>query len=137
MADVLVEQRDISAAIVCYLISQNFKEVLDIWRRRAIHHVNRKESTREQALVDLLQKFILLKLAFEQGGSGTQGIDSNADFNQVLVEVAGYLTSDEQAAISFMKYLTMSKNASIEVKLLSEQLYRANEMTMQNRVQQQ
>ena len=47
MADVLVEQRDISAAIVCYLISHNIKEVLDIWRRRAIHHVNRKESTRE------------------------------------------------------------------------------------------
>lgn len=47
MGDALIEQRDISAAIVCYLLSQNVKAVLDFWRRRAIHHVSRKEQTRE------------------------------------------------------------------------------------------
>lgn len=54
MGDKLVEQRDISAAIVCYILSENIKEVLDIWKRRAIHHIQRKESTREHALSDLL-----------------------------------------------------------------------------------
>ena len=39
MGDVLVEQRDISAALVCYILSMNVKEVLEIWRKRAIHVV--------------------------------------------------------------------------------------------------
>ena len=39
MGDVLLEQRDISAAIVCYILSMNIKEVLNIWKKRAIHHI--------------------------------------------------------------------------------------------------
>ena len=39
MGDVLLEQRDISAAIVCYILSMNVKEVLNIWKKRAIHHI--------------------------------------------------------------------------------------------------
>ena len=54
MGDNLVEQREISAAIVCYILSQNVKEVLDIWKRRAIHHIQKKELTRELALSELL-----------------------------------------------------------------------------------
>jgi len=74
MGDVLVEQRDISAAIVCYILSMNVKEVLNIWKRRAIHHIQRKEMTREVALVDLLQKFILTKLALESCNNTAQKI---------------------------------------------------------------
>jgi len=44
------------------------------------------------------------------------------------------LTSDEQAAINFMKYLTMSKSASLDVQLLRERLYKANEFEMFNKV---
>ena len=47
------------------------------------------------------------------------------------------MTTDEQAAIGFMKYLTMSKGASLDVQLLRERLYKANEVTMHNRVQPQ
>jgi len=136
MGDVLLEQRDISAAIVCYALSQNVKEVLDIWKRRAIHHIQRKEETRELALADLLQKFILMKLALEESSKQKAALEANDDFNQVLAEVAGYLTSDEQCAISFMKYLTTSKSASLEVQLIRDRIYRAHEVAMYGRAQQ-
>jgi hypothetical protein len=64
----------------------------------------------------------------------TSNIEANEDFNQILAEVAGYLTSDEATAVNFMKYLVMSKTASLDVQLLRERLYKANEITMCNRV---
>ena len=54
MGDALVEQRDISSAIVCFILSQNIDKVLNIWKSRAIHYIQRKEMTREAALADLL-----------------------------------------------------------------------------------
>jgi len=54
MGTTLLEQKDISAAIVCFILSQNFKKVLEIWKLRAIHHIQQKEATREVALADLL-----------------------------------------------------------------------------------
>ena len=49
------------------------------------------------------------------GVNSKSNIEANEDFNQVLAEVAGYLTSNEQAAVNFMKYLSLSKAASVEV----------------------
>lgn len=64
--------------------------------------------TREVALVDLLQKFILMKLALESCNNSAQKIEQNEDFNQILAEVGNYLTSDEQSAVGYIKYLNMS-----------------------------
>ena len=69
----------------------------------------------------------MLKLALEAQSNKTANIEAHDDFNQVLAEVAEYLTSDEQAAIGFMKYLCLSKSASLEVQLVRERLYKANE----------
>ena len=87
------------------------REVLNIWKRRAIHHIQRKEATREVALADLLQKFILLKLALESRGS-SGSIETNEDFNQILYEVGNYLTSDEAAAVAYIKYLNLSQQVT-------------------------
>lgn len=111
MGEALLEQRDISAAIVCFILSQNIDKVLNLWKGRAIYYIQRKEMTREVALTDLLQKFMLTKIALESSSNG-QTVDSNEDFNHVLAEVGNYLTSDEQAALLFIKYLSLSNRAS-------------------------
>ena len=96
MGDILLEQRDISAAIVCFILSRNIDKVLNIWKSRAIYHIQRKEMTREVALSDLLKKFMLTKLALEASNNNKQvSIESNDDFNQILAEVGNYLTTDE------------------------------------------
>jgi len=95
MGETLLEQRDISSAIVCFILSMNVKEVLNIWYLRAIHEIKRKECTREVALANLLQKFILMRLALQSANNQNNGIEQNDDFNQVLAEVGNYLTSDE------------------------------------------
>lgn len=135
MGDVLVEQRDISAAIVCFILSHNIDKVLNIWKGRAIYHIQRKEMTREVALSDLLQKFMLTKLALEASNNKGANIESNDDFNHILYEVGNYLTSDEQSALLYIKYLSMSNRATIEVASLRERVYRANETAMYGRCQ--
>ena len=95
MGDILLEQRDISAAIVCFILSQNIDKVLNIWKSRAIYHIQRKEMTREVALSDLLKKFMLTKLALESSNNKQVNVEGNEDFNHILAEVGNYLTSDE------------------------------------------
>lgn len=90
----LLEQKDVSGAIVCFILAENTQQVLDIWRRRAVHFIQRKEATREVAIADLLQKCILLKLALESCGSKSN-ISLINHFNQVLVEMARYMSSEE------------------------------------------
>ena len=65
MGDNLLKLREVSAAIVCYILSQSVFEVLDLWKRRALHNMANKEVTREQCLSDLLSKFVLFKYALE------------------------------------------------------------------------
>ena len=132
MGDVLLERRDISAAIVCFILSQNIDKVLEIWKSRAIYHIQRKEMTREVALADLLQKFMLTKLALDASGNKQAGgsVEANEHFNQVLAEVGNYLTSDEKAATLYVKYLCMNRSTIGEVAALKERLYHANEPLM-------
>ena len=136
MGQTLLRQKDISAAIVCFILSQSVEQVLDIWKKRAIHHIQKKESTRESALIDLFQKFALTRLALVESNSSVSAhITTFDDFNKILAEVGGYLTSDEQAAIVYMNYLNHS-GASLEVNLLRDRLYQSNEGVMaMNRVQ--
>lgn len=89
--------------------------------------------TREVALSDLLQKFMLTKLALEASNNKGGNIESNDDFNHILYEVGNYLTSDEQSALLYIKYLSMSNRATIEVASLRERVYRANETAMYGR----
>ena len=135
MGDSLVEMRDISAAIVCYILSQNACKVLEIWKKRAIHHIQRKESTREVALADLLQKFILMKLALESAKSKGAHIEADENFNQIMYEVGNYMTSDENAAVMYIKYLRLSNNTTIDVAALNDRLYKAHENAMYGRCQ--
>lgn len=74
----------------------------------------------------------MIKLALEQSQVKVNNIQANEDFNQVLAEVAGYLTSDERAATSFMNYLNMANGAHYEAPLLKERLYTANLASMRN-----
>jgi len=135
MGETLLEQRDISAAIVCFILSMNVKEVLNIWHMRAIHEIKRKECTREVALANLLQKFILMRLALQSANNQNNGIEQNDDFNQVLAEVGNYLTSDEQAAVMYIKYLNLSQNSTLEVAALRDRLYHAHEDAMYGKCQ--
>jgi len=89
--------------------------------------------TREVALSDLLQKFMLTKLALEASNNKGTNIESNDDFNHILYEVGNYLTSDEQSALLYIKYLSMSNRVTIEVASLRERVYRANETAMYGR----
>ena len=130
----MLESRDISAAIVCFILSQDVKQVLDIWKRRAIHHIQRNEATREVALSDLLQKFILLKLALESAQSKTN-LAVNDDFNQILAEIAHYMTSDEQAALTIVKYLSLSNSNSNDAAIVKQRIYIAHERALYGRVQ--
>lgn len=45
------------------------------------------------------------------------------------------MTSDEQAALAFIKYLSLSKGTTIEVALLRDRIFRAQEDVMYGRVQ--
>ena len=83
MGDNLLKMREVSAAIVCYILSQSVFEVLDLWKRRALHTMQNKEVTREQSLGDLLSKFVLFKHALETCGNRT-ALDGNDDFSLVL-----------------------------------------------------
>ena len=107
LGDKLVTAREITPAIICYIMSQSVTETLDLWKRRAIHSIKSKEQTRERSLLDLLQKFTLFKLALESQGHRGE-LEGNQDFAMVLTEIGRYMTSDEQAAITFMKYLNLS-----------------------------
>ena len=135
LGDTLLELREISAAIVCYILSQSVREALDLWKRRALHNLSNKETTREQCLFDLLQKFVLFKLALESCGSpGSQtGLEANEDFNIVLAEVGRYMTSSEEAATMFMKFLLLPTQPSHDVASLKDRIFQAHEYAMQSR----
>ena len=124
--------REISAAIVCYILSQSVYDVLDLWKRRALHAMANKEITREQCLFDLLQKFVLFRLALESCGSRS-GLEANEDFNIVLAEVGRYMTSSEDAATMFMKFFLQSTQPNQEVASLKDRIYQAHEFAMQGR----
>ena len=83
-------------------------------------------------MADLLQKFILLKLALESV-SGKTNISANEDFNQILYEVGTYMTSDEQSAVMFMRYLNLSNSASSDVAILRNRIYHAHEKVLHGR----
>lgn len=65
-----------------------------------------KEVTREKCLSDLLQKFVLFKHALEACGNRV-AFNGNDDFSLVLEEVGRYMTTTEEAATMFMKYLML------------------------------
>ena len=97
-----------------------------------MHHISKKEATREVALADLLRKFMLLKFALETsaGGKSSGMIEANEDFNQILAEVGNYLTSDELAAVGYIKYLNMSNGSVVSVAALKDRMFRAHESAM-------
>ena len=132
LGDNLLKLREVSAAIVCYILSQSVREVLDLWKRRALRSVADKEATREQCLFDLLQKFVLFKLALEASGSRA-GLEANEDFNTVLAEVGRYMTSSEEAATMFMRFLLLPGQPSREVASLKDRVFQAHEYAMQGR----
>jgi hypothetical protein len=53
LGDTLLKMRNVSAAIVCYILSKSVNEVLDLWKQRALHQIKRQEKTREHALFEL------------------------------------------------------------------------------------
>ena len=131
LGDNLLKMREISAAIVCYILSESAYEVLDLWKRRALHNMSNKEMTREQCLFDLLSKFVMLKLALESCRSPS-GLGANEDFSLVLAEVGSYMTSSEEAATMFMKFLLLpSQPCSGNVAALQDRIYTAHESAMQ------
>lgn len=134
LADKLVAMREITPAIVCYIMSESVVETLDLWKRRALHNINSREQTRERALFDLFTKFVFFKLALEQSDMSGE-VERQRDFDLILTEIGRYMTSDEQAALTFMKYLNMASEPSQDLACLKERLYKAHESAMCGRVQ--
>ena len=52
-----------------------------------------------------------------------------------MYEVGNYMTSDENAAIMYIKYLRLSNNTTIDVAALNDRLYKAHENAMYGRCQ--
>ena len=77
---------------------------------------------------------MLTKLALEASNNKGANIECNEDFNYILAEVGNYLTSNEQAAVMYIKFLSMSNRASLEVAALRERIYRANESVLYGRI---
>jgi protein transport protein SEC31 len=94
LGDKLVGMKEITPAIVCYIMSESITETLDLWKRRALHNINSKEQTRERSLFDLLKKFTLFKLALETNGNRGL-VENNQDFALILTEIGRYMASDE------------------------------------------
>lgn len=89
LGDTMLQMRNVSAAIVCYIISWSINEVLELWMQRAMFQIKKQEKTREQALFDLFQRFILYKLATESLNDKRKfDFDTNEIYNAVLVEVS-------------------------------------------------
>lgn len=89
LGDTLLKMRNVSAAIVCYIISWSINDVLELWMQRAMFQISKREKTREQALFELFQRFILFKLATESvNDKRRMEFDSNEIYNAVLVEVS-------------------------------------------------
>ena len=78
---------------------------------------------------------MLTKLAIEASNNKGVNVECNEDFNHILAEVGNYLTSDEQAAVLYIKYLSLTNRGSVEVAALKERLYRAHEPSMYGRIQ--
>jgi hypothetical protein len=72
LGDTLLKMRNVSAAIVCYIISKSIGEVLDLWKQRSLFQIKKQEKTREQALFELFQRYILFKLAIEGSSNRRQ-----------------------------------------------------------------
>ena len=71
-----------------------------------------------------------MKLALESARNKGVHIEADENFNQIMYEVGNYMTSDENAAVMYIKYLRLSNNTTIEVSALNDRLYKANENAM-------
>ena len=76
-----------------------------------------------------------MKLALESARNKGVHIETDENFNQIMYEVGNYMTSDENAAIMYIKYLRLSNNTTIEVSALNDRIYKAHENAMYGRVQ--
>lgn len=76
-----------------------------------------------------------MKLALESAKNKGTHIEADENFNQIMYEVGNYMTSDENAAMMYIKYLRLSNNTTIEVAALNDRLYKAHENVMYGRVQ--
>ena len=68
LGDNLLQMKDISAAIVCYLISSAVGDVLSLWMKRAHYQIKKMSNeqsiqTKECILFDLFSRFVYLKFA--------------------------------------------------------------------------
>lgn len=109
LGDTLLKMRNVSAAIVCYIISRSIDEVLDLWKQRALFQIKKQEKTREQALFELFQRFILFKITFEGSKDSRRNeFDRNEDYNAVLAEISRFLTSQADLATLALKYLSFT-----------------------------
>lgn len=135
LGDTLLKMRNVSAGIVCYIISKSIGEVLDLWKQRALFQIKKQEKTREQALFELFQRYILFKLAIEGSSSRRhQEFDQNEDYNNVLADISRYLTSQTDLATLALKYLSFSSGPTDEVLCLKDRIFNSNFSTFNGRV---
>jgi hypothetical protein len=97
--------------------------------------IKKQEKTREKALFDLFQRFILYKLATESLNDKRKfDFDTNEIYNAVLVEVSQYLTSQAEFATLALKYLSFSSKPSQDVLSLKDRIFNSNFATFNGRV---
>jgi len=63
LGEKLLANRDLNAAIVCYILSNSVSKVLDLWKKRSLHRMANLQpgQTRESVLVELFERLILFR----------------------------------------------------------------------------
>lgn len=127
LGDTLLKMRNVSAAIVCYILSHSVDQVLDLWRQRALFQISKQEKTREQALFDLFERYILFKISIDSSNNDRRSsFDQNTHYNATLVEISRYLTSQAETAILALKYLSFTSGPTHDVLCLKDRIYNSN-----------
>ena len=135
LGQTLLKMRNVSAAIVCFVISKSVQEVLDLWKQRALFQIKKSEKTREQALYELFERYILFKLAIEgKTRTKTHEVDQNEDYNSVLAEISQFLTSQVEFSTLGLKYLSFTSGPTQDVLSLKDRIFNSNFSTFNGRV---
>jgi len=132
LGEKLLANRDLNAAIVCYILSNSVSKVLDLWKKRSLHRMANLQpgQTRESVLIELFERLILFRNVLN-GQQEILELENDKDFNIVLAEIARYLTTTEERVIIAMRFLCLSRQPTADVAIAKDRLYKSNSQVFQ------
>lgn len=71
----LKSKTDINSAIVCYILSGELEIVIDLWKKRALYQIRKLNFEKNEALLNLYQKSIIMKTASKNPNKTVEDID--------------------------------------------------------------